>query len=246
MPVLKHGEASIYYEEFGSGYPILLFAPGSLNAMIDTWHRSAAFDPTIELAGGFRVIALDQRNAGGQSWAPITAQDGWHSFTSDHVALLDHLGIDRCHLLGQCIGGPLSMNFIKTQPQRVSAAVLVQPSGRIGHDTGRAGGFDRWRQNLTGHPEATPEVLDSMRHNLYLNDFVYTVSRDFVRTVQTPLLVLAGNDEAHPFPLAEELAQLAPNAEFIPEWKSGGALEAALKRIHEFLQAHTPAGAAVR
>ena len=246
MPILKHGDTSIYYEEFGSGFPILLFAPGSLNATIEVWHRSAAFDPTVELAGEFRLIALDQRNAGGQSWAPITAEDGWHSFTSDHVALLDHLGVERCHLLGQCIGGPLSMNFIKMQPQRVSAAVLVQPSGRIGPDTGRAGGFDRWRQNLTDHPEATPAVLDSLRHNLYLNDFVYTVSRDFVRTVNMPLLVLAGNDEAHPFALAEELAQLAPNAEFIPDWKSGAALEAALKRIHEFLQAHTPAGAAVR
>ena len=45
--------------------------------------------------------------AGGQSHAPITAQDGWDTYTGDHVALLDHLGIDRCHLYGQCIGGSL-------------------------------------------------------------------------------------------------------------------------------------------
>ena len=245
MPTVKNGDATIYYEEFGSGFPILTIAPGSLNATIEAWHRSAAFDPTVELAGEFRVIAMDQRNAGGQSWAPITANDGWHNFTSDHIAVLDHLGIDRCHLLGQCIGGPLSMNFIKTQPQRVAAAVLCQPSGRIGPDSGRAGGFERWRENLSGHPEATPEVLDSLRANLYANGFVYTVSRDFVRTVQIPLLVLAGNDEAHPFRVAEELADLAPNAEFIPEWKTGAALAAALKRIHEFLHAHTPQEATV-
>ena len=65
-----------------------------------------------------------------------------------------------------------------------------------------------------------------------------------VRTCQTPLLALAGNDDAHPFALAEEIARLAPNAEFIPEWKTGAALEAALKRTHEFLRTHTPVAAA--
>ena len=245
MPTIKNGDATIYFEEFGSGFPIFTIAPGSLNATIASW-RSAPFDPTTELAGEFRVIAMDQRNAGGKSWAPITADASWDQFTSDHLAVLDHLGIDRCHLLGQCIGGPLSMNFLKTEPRRVAAAVFCQPSGRIGPDTHRASGFDRWREKLTDHPEATPEVLDAFRANLYRDDFVYTVSRDFVRTVQTPMLVLAGNDDAHPFQVAKELAELAPNAEFIPEWKSGAPLQAALKRIHEFLHAHTPQEAAVR
>jgi pimeloyl-ACP methyl ester carboxylesterase len=242
MPFLKHDGASIYYEEFGAGYPILLFAPGSLASSVEIWHGSAAFDATVELAREFRLIALDLRNAG-RSWAPITEDDGWHSYTQDHVALLDHLGIERTHVLGQCIGGPLSMSLIQAQPERISAGVLVQPSGRLGPDTGRPGGFDRWREALTGHPEATPAVLDSMRRNLYANDFVYTVSREFASTCQTPLLILAGNDEAHPFPVSEELARLAPNAEFIPEWKSEAALPAALKRIHEFLRAHTPVAA---
>ncbi len=241
MPLLKRGEQSIYYEEFGSGYPILLIAPGSLNSSVQVWHGSAAFDATIELASEFRLIAMDLRNAG-SSWVPITPDDGWHSYTGDHLALLDHLGIGQCHVLGQCIGGPLSMALIQAAPDRVAGGVLVQPSGRIGPDTGRSGGFDRWREALTGHPEATPAVLDSFRANLYRNDFVYTVSRDFARTCQAPLLVLAGNDEAHPFAIAEELARLAPNAEFIPEWK-GPALPPALNRIHEFLRAHTPVSA---
>jgi len=245
MPFLKHGEASIYYEEYGSGYPVLLFAPGSLNSTIDAWRDLAAFDPTVELADEFRLIAMDQRNAG-QSWAPITTEDGWHSYTQDQVALLDHLGIERVHLLGQCIGGPFCMGMIKAQPERVSAAVLMQPSGRIGPYTGVSGGFDRWREGLENHPEASPAAFDSMRLNLYTADFVHTVSREFMRTCQTPLLVLAGNDAVHPFALAEELARLAPNAEFIPEWKTGPALEAAIKRIREFLRAHVPAGSAMR
>ena len=55
-----------------------------------------------------------------------------------------------------------------------------------------------------------------------------------------PSLVLAGNDAAHPFAIAEEIAALLPDAEFIPEWKEGAALEAAKARIREFFAAHTP------
>jgi hypothetical protein len=44
---------------------------------------SAPINPTTEFADKFRVIAMDQRNAGGQSRAPITAQDGWDSYTAE-------------------------------------------------------------------------------------------------------------------------------------------------------------------
>ena len=103
-----------------------------------------------------------------------------------------------------------------------------------------------WRAALSGHPEATPAALDSMRANLYTTDFVYTVTRDFVRTVQTPLLMLPGSDDVHPFAIGEELARLAPHSEMIAEWKAGAALESALTRIRAFLQTHVPAPAATR
>ena len=62
-------------------------------------------------------------------------------------------------------------------------------------------------------------------------------------TVQTPCMVLAGNDEAHPFPISEEVAKLLPKCEFIPEWKQGAPLVSAKARIREFLTKHTPARA---
>jgi hypothetical protein len=52
--------------------------------------------------------------------------------------------------------------------------------------------------------------------------------------------VLAGNDEAHPLPISEELAKLLPNCEFIREWKTGDALTSARARVKEFLAKHTP------
>ena len=246
MPYMKYDDVSIYYEESGSGYPILLYAPGSLSAKVEDWHGLAAFDPTVDFAHDFRLIAMDLRNAA-RSRAPIRATDGWPSYIQDSVALLDHLGIDRCHVMGQCIGGPLTMGLIKAVGDRVSAAVLLQPSGRVEPEfSGRSGGFDRWRETLQDHPEATPAVLDQVRLNLYTTDFVYTVPRDFVRTCQVPLLVCPGNDEVHPYRIGEEIAELAPHAELIPEWKKGAALEQAKARIREFFLAHVPSGAAAR
>jgi len=240
MPSFEHHGASIYYEEYGQGFPILTFAPAGLQSIIDVWNGpSAPVNPITEFAPNFRVIAMDQRNAGGQSRAPITAQDGWHSFAADHIALLDHLRIDRCQLYGQCIGGSFIMSLLKAQPQRIAGAVLAQPIGRVGAmKPGRAARFDAWAKTLGDHPEATEPVLDAFYQNLYGPGFVYSADRAFVSSCRTPCLVLAGNDEAHPFPISEEVAKLLPNAEFITEWKEGSALATAKPRIKGFLTKH--------
>jgi pimeloyl-ACP methyl ester carboxylesterase len=166
----------------------------------------------------------------------------WHTYTADHIAVLEHLRIERCHLYGQCIGGSFIMSLIKAQPERVASAVLAQPIGRVGPmKPGRAARFDAWANSLQDHPEATGEVLDAFYRNLYEPGFLYSVDREFVARCRTPCLVLAGNDEAHPYPISEETAKLLPNAEFIPAWKSGAALEAAKTRVKTFLAEHTPA-----
>src|SRR5881397_2134272 len=169
MPSFEHHGASIYYEEFGQGFPILTFAPAGLQSVIAVWSRAPApVNPTTEFAATSRVIAMEQRNAGGQSRAPITAQDGWHTYAADHIALLDHLRIDRCHLYGQCIGGSLIMSLLKAQPQRVASAVLAQPIGRVGAMApGRSARFDAWAKTLGDHSEVNEQVLDAVYQNLY-------------------------------------------------------------------------------
>ena len=243
MPTIQHHGATIYYEEFGKGFPILTFAPAGLQSTIKVWSGgSAPINPITEWAGSYRVIVMDQRNAGGgRSRAPITAKDGWHSYTADHIALLDHLKIDKCHLFGQCIGGSFIANLLKTQPQRVASAVWAQPIGRVGPmKPGRPARFDEWAKGLKDHPEATDEVLDAFCHNLYAPGFIYSVDREFVKSCRTPSLVLAGNDEAHPRPISDETAKLLPNAEYITEWKEGAALAAAKMRVQQFLAKYTP------
>ena len=88
--------------------------------------------------------------------------------------------------------------------------------------------------------ELTEAVLDAYYRNLYTTGFLCSVDRAFFSSCTTPCLVLVGNDEAHPYPIAEETAKLLPNVEFIPEWKAGAALEAARKRVEAFLATHTP------
>src|SRR6266508_1211204 len=241
MPSFEHDGGSIYYEEFGGGFPILTFAPAGLQSVIDVWSRPAApVNPITEFAADYRVIAMDQRNAGGRSRAPITAQDGWQTYTADHIAVLDHLGIDRCHLYGQCIGGSFIMSMLKAHPRRIASAVLAQPIGRVGAmPPGRAARFEAWVETVKDHPEATTQVLDAFYQNLYGPGFVYSADRAFVSSCQTPCMVLAGNDEAHPFPISEEVSKLLPDCEFITEWKEGAALEAAKVSIKEFLAKHT-------
>jgi pimeloyl-ACP methyl ester carboxylesterase len=240
MPKFERDGISIHFEEYGSGYPILLFAPGGMRSSIEFWPKSP-FDPTRELAGDFRVIATDQRNAG-SSRAPLSGADGWHTYTSDHLALLDHLGIKRCHLMGGCIGSSYCLGVIEAAPERVSAAVLQNPIGLTPRNREMFFAmFDGWAQALKPqHPEIDDAGLRAFRDRMYDGDFVFNVSRDFVRRLSTPLLILMGSDDYHPTPTSEEIAKLAPNAQMLRDWKTPDLIPQTVRRVREFLKANTP------
>jgi pimeloyl-ACP methyl ester carboxylesterase len=241
MPIIHNGNATIYYEVHGSGFPILTFAPAGLLSTINVWSQPMApVKPVDEWAANHRVIVMDQRNAGGQSHAPLTPKDGWDSYTSDHIAVLDHLKIERCHVFGQCIGGSFIFNMMKHHPQRVAAAIIAQPIGRMGpFNPQRPARFNEWATNNLKPPPGDA-VLDAFYKNLYEPGFVYSADRAFVGRVKNPCLLLAGNDDAHPRPISDECSKLLQNVEYILEWKSGDPLTAAQKRIKGFLAQHTP------
>src|SRR5260370_601136 len=98
-------------------------------------------------------------------------------------------------------------------------------------------------ESLTDRHEATQQLLAAFYRNLYAPGFVYCADRDFVKTIKAPCLVLAGNDEAHPWPISEELSKLIPNCEFVAEWKTEPALTPAKAKATGFLARHTPARA---
>lgn len=238
MPVFERPGISLYYQEFGSGYPLLLFAPGGMRSSIEFWHRSP-FDPTREFAGDFRVIAMDQRNAG-KSRGPVSAADGWHTYAADHLALLDHLGIQRSHVMGGCIGSTYCLSLIQQAPNRVSAAVLQNPIGLT--ESNREAFremFDGWAKELAQQrTDVNAAGLATFRENMYGGDFVFAVSRDFVRNCKTPMIVLKGDDLYHPTPISEEIVRLNPAVEMVDVWKTPDTAPAAVARVRAFLKRH--------
>jgi pimeloyl-ACP methyl ester carboxylesterase len=242
MPTLVRDDAEIYYEEHGraDGYPLLLFAPGGMRSSIEFWQR-APWHPIRELGDRYRLIALDQRNAG-RSRAKVREGDGWERYTEDHLGLLDHLRIERCHVLGGCIGGSFSLGLARAQPRRVSAAVLQQPIGLSPENRGVFYElFDGWVKEIErAQPDVAPKVFARFRERMYGGDFVFNVSREFVRTCATPLLVLMGNDIYHPSAISREIVALAPHAELVEHWKEPEAVPIAVARVRAFLEAHTP------
>ena len=62
MPIFENGSVSIYYEEKGSGKPLLVIPGGGLNATI-AGLANHAFNPLDEFSNKYRVISLDLRNA---------------------------------------------------------------------------------------------------------------------------------------------------------------------------------------
>jgi pimeloyl-ACP methyl ester carboxylesterase len=242
MPIFERAGTSLYYEEFGSGYPLLLFAPGGMRSGIEFWHKSP-FDPTKEFAANFRVIAMDQRNAG-RSHAPVSAADGWHTYTGDHIALLDHLGIARCHTMGGCIGSTYCLSLIKEAPNRVSAAVLQNPIGLHENREAFREMFDGWAKALqSDNAGLTDAALASFRERMYGGDFVFSVTRDFVRSCATPMIVLAGDDLYHPASISREIAALAPKVALVEHWKTPETVAATVARVRDFLKSHQGAKA---
>lgn len=238
MPIFERDDVRLYYEEHGSGFPVLLIAPGGMRSSVPYW-KNAPWNPIEQLSPHYRVIAMDQRNAG-QSTAPVRATDGWHVYTQDQLALLDHLGIDRFHVAGMCIGGAFCLGLAEAAPSRVASAVLMQPIGLRDNREAFLALFDSWADELETTRDDVAGARDAFKQAMYGGDFVFTVSRDFVSRCQTPLLVLRGNDRYHPEETSREIARLAPDATLVEHWKEPAHIAAAKDAMERFLAAHTP------
>lgn len=243
MPSFEHAGARIHHDDEGApdAFPVLLIAPGGMRSSNDRW-SSMPWDPRTALVGSYRVIGMDQRNAG-RSSAPVSGDDGWHTYRADQLALLDHLGVDRCHVIGMCIGGPYVLGLLTAAPDRFASAVLLQPVGIDGNRPVFDDVFDGWRDEIAdAHPEATPADWTSFRSNMWDGEFVLTATRGQVAAITTPMLVAMGDDQYHPSSTSREIAALAPDVTFLERWKDDESLPATHAAILGFLAAHTPAG----
>jgi pimeloyl-ACP methyl ester carboxylesterase len=249
MSFYEKGPVRIHYEEAGAGFPLLLIAGGGLNSTISALTGGGPFNPIEEFKGEYRCIASDLRNAyDGQSSGPLEIDRPWDAYTDDHLGLMDHLGIGKFMVLGFCIGGPFIWNLLRRAPDRIVAAVLAQPSGSrpemrdLFYETNMKG----WGPELVKRrPDITMEMVDKFLTRMYRTnpDFVFTVTRDFVRHCQTPVLILPDDIPAHPYAVAMEAAMLAPKAEvsMFPWKEPKERIPLAVRQIRSFLRANRPA-----
>jgi pimeloyl-ACP methyl ester carboxylesterase len=246
----ERGAVRIYYEEAGSGFPLLLLPGGGLNARIAFFTGNPPFNAIEEFQGQYRCITADLRNApDGKSSGPIEVDRPWESYADDQLGLMDHLRIDKFMVMGFCIGGPFIWSLLKRAPGRVAAAILAQPVGWRPEmrDPAYSGRFwTTWGKALIAkRPEITLETTEKFVTRMFEtdSDFVFTVTRDFVRTCQNPVLILPDEVPAHPYAVAMECAMLAPKAEvsMFPWKEPKERIPLAVRQIHSFLKAHRPA-----
>lgn len=249
MAFYERDGVRIRYEDTGTGFPLLIIPGGGLNSSVSTMATNSPFNPVEELKADFRCIVADLRNAGpGQSTGPLDIDRPWDSHTEDQLGLMDHLGIGKFMVLGFCIGGPFTWNLIRMAPGRVVAAVLAQP---VGHrpelpEVHVEFSTKNWVPPLRERrPDITPEMIEAYLTRMWRNnpDYMITVSRDFARQCQTPLLVLPDNIPSHPLAPALETVVLAPNAECsMYPWKQPKErIPLAVAHVRSFLRGHRPA-----
>ena len=241
--VYQKGNVRIRYDETGSGFPLLLIAGGGLNGSTIAGIRGGnPFNTLDAFKGEFRCIYADLRNSAGESSGPLEIERPWDSYADDHLGLMDHLKIDKFMVLGFCIAGPFIWNLIKRAPNRVVAAVPAQPVGYRpelpnslyeSQSTGWAAPLVKRR------PEITSDMADRFLNRMFRTnpDFLFTVTRDFVKTCQTPVLVLPDDTAGHSLTVAIESAMLAPKGQLsMYPWKdTPEKIPLAVRHVRSFL-----------
>jgi len=134
------------YEVIGTGAPLLMYAPGGFDATIEKWSSLGVYarvKPLQWLAKKYRCIVFDRRECG-QSGGRVERVT-WRDYVNQGRALLDHLEIDRAHLMGGCMGVSPVVAFAAAHPERVAGMVLWWPVGGARY---RIRGHGRFAEHL--------------------------------------------------------------------------------------------------
>jgi len=118
------------YEIAGQGPPLLMYAPGGFNAVVEAWSTLGVYAKIKlldHLPQRFTCILFDRRECGqsGGRVEPVT----WTHYVAQGRGLLQHLGIARAHLVGGCMGCAPVAAFGVAHPDMVASMVLFWPVG---------------------------------------------------------------------------------------------------------------------
>jgi pimeloyl-ACP methyl ester carboxylesterase len=118
------------YEVAGSGPPLLMFSPGGFNATLDNWRSQGIYrrlNLLDHLTAKYTCITFDRRESGLSGGR--VERLGWGDYAAQGKGLLEHLGIERAHLMGGCVGCSIVTTFAVVHPEAVSSMVLYSPAG---------------------------------------------------------------------------------------------------------------------
>jgi pimeloyl-ACP methyl ester carboxylesterase len=118
------------YEVLGSGPPLLMYSPGGFDATIEKWSQQGVYakvKPLDHLPKSYTCIVFDRRECGlsGGRVERVT----WADYVAQGRGLLDHLKIDKAHLMGGCMGCCPVAAFGVAHPERVLSMILYWPVG---------------------------------------------------------------------------------------------------------------------
>lgn len=130
MPVAEIDGIKTNYEIIGNGPPLLMFSPGGFDATLDKWTTLGVYARIKlldHLPAKYRCIIFDRRETG--SSGGRVEEITWDHYVAQGKGLLDHLGIEKAHLLGGCMGCcPVTAMAVK-YPDLVSSMILYWPVG---------------------------------------------------------------------------------------------------------------------
>jgi pimeloyl-ACP methyl ester carboxylesterase len=118
------------YEVLGDGPPLLMYAPGGFDATIEKWRAAGVYQRIAlleHLPKKFRCIAFDRRECG-ESGGRVERLT-WRHYAAHGKALLEHLGIERAHLIGGCMGCSCVIAFAAAYPAATRSMILWWPVG---------------------------------------------------------------------------------------------------------------------
>ena len=189
------------------------------------------------LARQYRVIRLDARGFGRSSLPPEGYDWSLSNFSTDLLRLLDHLGLEKVHLIGETVGGTISLQFAYEHPERLhSLAVCSSPYKFAGvatyleyHRLVQEEGVAAWVRKTADRrvdPKASPEhhqwYIDQMSQTsqrVVLETLAYLANQDLTQVlpqIQTPTLILVAEDSVANNPeRTQAMADLMPNAQLL-------------------------------
>ncbi|HEU5474642.1 MAG TPA: alpha/beta hydrolase [Actinophytocola sp.] len=283
MPEIERPDgARLYYEVHGTGFPVLLLAPGGPDSRIGSWDTNF-YHPVTELSQHFQVIALDQRGAG-RSSAPAEPFC-YQRIVADQLAVLDALGIEEAHVVAAGSATAQAWRLAHDAPERVRAIVAQEPVGivsgvnslstylsqydeamRLPRAEGLAAVLEsavldgRFAENpgagpfaakLNTDPLFREEILAGRRERYIVRvlrfrdgiwpagSALFSVPEEWLASCP-PVLVLPGNDAAHPELLAKRITAEAPNALSLnPDFAEPEQRAETVGAIVSFLTTHT-------